>query len=274
MTNPSPVENKPDNAAAAAPEDFATQVHAFWGRNRQYIIGTAVAVMLVVIGREGWDYFNSQREQSIRAEFARAGDTPDKLAAFAVEYASHPLAGVAWLRLADTQYAAHDFKSAAASYQHAAGGLTENALKSRARLGAAMSLIVGGDVAGGEAALKPLTEDESADKIIRAEACYHAATLAKDAGRSDDVRRLTDLVTRIDPTSPWAQRAFALRASLVTEAKPAPSLGLPPLKYPRGAGRGPPGGRGRPGRGPGRIRPARGRRSRGTSTSGSATRPS
>lgn len=214
-----------DTQAASVPApDFAAQMHSFWEKNRSFVLMLAVVVLLAIVGREGWDYFNAQREQSIRGEYARAADSPDKLGAFAAEFPGHELAGVALLRLADSQYTAGDFKSAATSYQRAAGSLTEAAVKSRARLGAAMSQLAGGDLAGGEALLKPLADDAAADKVIRAEACYHLATLANEAGRAEDVRKLTDEITKIDPISVWAQRAFALRASLPAEAKPALSL--------------------------------------------------
>ncbi|HEY4302241.1 MAG TPA: tetratricopeptide repeat protein [Candidatus Didemnitutus sp.] len=231
MSNPNPVQNKADTASTPeAPTDFALMVHDFWSKNRALIIAVAIGILIVAVGREGWDYFNGVRERSIREAYAQAGDNPEKLTAFAADYASHPLAGVAWLHVADLQYEVRDYKSAAASYQRAAGVLAENTLKTRARLGAAMSLIGGGDLAGGEAALMPLTKDDTADKSLRTEACYHAATLAKDAGRFDEVTSLTDLITKIDPMSSWAQRAFALRASLPADAKPANALTLPAAK--------------------------------------------
>jgi hypothetical protein len=231
MTNTPPVDRPAKDQATSVPDDdFAALMHSFWARNRSTVLMVAVVVLLAVIGRQGWDYFNERREQSIRDEYAQAAESPEKLAAFAAEYSSHPLAGVAWLRLADRQYSTGDFKSATTNYQRAAGSLTEIALKSRARLGAAMSLLAGGDQPAGEAALKPLTTDATADKVIRAEACYHLATLANEAGRADEVRTLTDEITKIDPMSVWAQRAFQLRASAALEALPAPSLSLTPGK--------------------------------------------
>ncbi|HVU16840.1 MAG TPA: tetratricopeptide repeat protein [Candidatus Didemnitutus sp.] len=230
MSKQTSVDNKADASAAQDAQDFGQQMQGFWAKNRALIIAAAVGILVVAVAREGWDYFNGVREHSIQDAYAQAGDNPDKLTSFAAEYSSHPLAGIAWLRLADLQYLNRDYKSATTSYQRAAGALTDNGLKTRARLGAAMSLLAGGDLAGGEAALKPLTTDESADKLFRAEACYHAATLAKDAGRLDEVRSLTDLISKIDPMSPWAQRAFALRASLISEPKAASTLTLPVTK--------------------------------------------
>jgi predicted negative regulator of RcsB-dependent stress response len=234
MTTNLPVDPPAKSQAGSAPEtDFAWQMHALWEKNRSFILLLGAIALLALIGREGWGYFTTQREQAIRLDYDTAVASPEKLAAFAAEYPTHALAGVAWLELADAEYTAGDFKTAASNYQQAAGSLAEPALKSRARLGSAMSLLAGGDLASGEAALKPLVDDATADKVVRAEACYHLATLASEAGRTDEVRNLTDEITKIDPMSVWAQRAFALRASLVTEAKPAPApsaLSLPQIK--------------------------------------------
>ena len=231
MTTNPPVDQQAKDPAASVPApDFAAQMHSFWEKNRSFVLMFCAAVILFIVGREGWDYFNARREQTIREEYARASESPDKLAGFAAEYSSHALAGIAWLRLADQEYSIGDFKTATTNYQRAASSLTEPALKSRARLGASMSLLAGGDLAGGEAALKPLTTDATADKVIRAEACYHLATLANEAGRADEVRNLTDEITKIDPMSVWAQRAFALRASLAVDPKVTPTLSLTPGK--------------------------------------------
>jgi predicted negative regulator of RcsB-dependent stress response len=230
-TNPS-VDNQAKGQVAAVPApDFAAQMHVFWQKNRSFIYLLFVVVLLAFLGREGWDYFTAKREQSIQEEYARAVTSPDKLTSFAAEYSSHPLAGVAWLTLADRQFATGDFKSAISSYQRAAGTLPDVALKSRARLGSAMSLLASGDQSGGETALKPLVDDATAEKVIRVEACYHLATLANDANRADDVRKYATEAAKIDPMSLWTQRAFALEAALPAQAKPgAPTLSLTPGK--------------------------------------------
>ena len=231
MTNNPSVNPPAKGPAETAPApDFALQMHAFWEKNRSFLLLLCAIVLLAFVGREGWDYFTARREAAIQEEYVRASATPEKLTAFAVEYPGHALAGVAWLRVADGQYSAGDFKSATTSYQRAASALPVAPLKSRARLGAAMSLLAGGDVANGEAGLKALADDASVDATIRAEACYHLATVANDAGRADDVRKYADQAARADQMGLWAQRAFTLKASLAAGAKPgapqAPSSAL------------------------------------------------
>jgi predicted negative regulator of RcsB-dependent stress response len=216
MTSSPPAENQPKDHAtpAATAPDFAASMHAFWEKNRGSIYILCAAVLLGIVGREGWQYFSAMRERGIEAEYAKVAGASDQLAAFAASHPGHSLAGVALLRLADEKYTAGDFKTAAAHYAKAAEALGNDALKARARLGGAMSQLGAGDQAAGEAALKALSADAALVKTVRAEATYHLALLAKEAGKTDELKKLVEEVSKIDATSAWAQRAFVLRATL------------------------------------------------------------
>ena len=63
---------------------------------------------------------------------------------------------------------------------------------------------------------------------MRAEAAYHLASLATVAGKADEVRKLVALISQIDATSSWAQRATLLLANLPAGQAPgeAPAAGL------------------------------------------------
>ncbi len=212
---------------------FEEAVHAFWTRNRNFVLMLCAVALLVIAGREGWQYFANAREKDLQADYARAGDSADRLAKFADEHSGHALAGVACVRVADAKFAAADYKAAASYYQKATGSLKNEVLLGRAKLGAAVSLLDSGDQAGGEAALKALSADPAVFASARAEATYHLASLAAAAGNADEVRRLTAQVSVIEANGPWAQRATVLIASLPATAKPAagattdtPSLGI------------------------------------------------
>jgi hypothetical protein len=125
--------------------------------------------------------------------------------------------------VADDAYAKNDFKSAAANYTKASDALENGALKSRAKLGAAMSQLAAGDKAAGEAALKAMSADTKAVPAIRAEATYHLAVLAKDAGRVDDAKKLIEEIGKIEAAGLWAQRAAALRVQLDAGKTAAPA---------------------------------------------------
>lgn len=214
--NPAPEGTKPDYVPS-----LETAVQGFWAKNRQGVLIVCIVALLAIIGREVWQYVAASREQTVQAEYAKIADQPAKFAAFAEANAGHPLAGVAYLRLADEKFIAGDYKAAAAHYAKATNSLKNEALFGRAKLGAAMSQINGGDQATGEAALKAIGADAALEKSVRAEAAYQLTSLAAEAGKMDEVKRLAEEVSKLDPLSSWAQRATLLLTSQPTAAKPA-----------------------------------------------------
>ena len=218
-------------AAPAADSGLEPTLHNFWTKNRGFIFVVCVIVLVGIIGREGWQYFAAAREKSIQQDYAQVADKPDRLVAFAEANPGHPLAGIAYLQVADRKFEAADFKEASAMYTKASGSLKNEALLGRAKLGAAISLISSGDLAGGESALKAVSSDGSLSKTARAEASYHLASLASDAGRAEDVRKYVEEVTKNDLGGSWAQRATMLLANLPSSSKGpeiAPNLSLKP----------------------------------------------
>lgn len=214
MNIPPPAGHQPpDQAAVPAQPGFEEAAHAFWAKNRQLILAACAAALLVVVGREGWGYYQAQRERDVRADFAKAGDRVEQLAAFAKANEGHTLAGLAYLRMADQRYAAGDYRQAQEHYTKAAAVITEPALRGRARVGGALSLLNAGDKAGAEAALKAIGADTTLLKAVRAEATYHLASLALEAGNSTEVDRLVAEIGKIDPAGMWSQRATALVAN-------------------------------------------------------------
>ena len=229
-TPPHDPANPPPPAGADA---FAADVRSFWEKNRNFIFILVAAVVLGLVGREGWQWFQSSREADVQAAYAKAGSSADQLAKFAADNSGHALAGVALLRIADEAYGKNDFKAAAANYTKAVDLLGNDALKSRARLGAAMSQVSAGDRTAGETALKALVADAKAAAALRAEATYHLAALAKEAGRRDDALKLLADLAKIEGAGLWAQRAISLRNQLDTEkpAAPAAASGAPSVEF-------------------------------------------
>ncbi len=208
--NPS-AENQPQGQTVPAIEPgFEVSAQVFWEKNRSLILLVCAVALLAIIGREGWQYYTAQHEQSVRDDYARVAERPEQLAAFAGANAGHVLAGVAYLRIADAKYAAADFRAAVENYNKAAASLTNPALQGRAKLGAAMSQLNGGDKTAGEAALKAIGAEATLLKSVRAEAIYHLTTLAYEAGNSAEVSRLVTEVGRVDASGIWSQRATAL----------------------------------------------------------------
>jgi len=224
-TNPPADPQTPPPAALS----FEEQMHAFWANNRRQIYVACAVVLLALVAREGWRILDENREADTAAEFARASSLPDKLTAFAATHQGHPLSGIAYLTVADQKFRAGDYSAAADNYTRAQTGLQNEALLGRARLGAAMSRLGAGDRTAGEAALKSIAADASIYKSARAEASYHLAQLAFEAGRYDDVRKLVEDITKVETAGVWAQRALQLRTSLPENKKAAP--GTPTVTF-------------------------------------------
>ncbi len=233
MTNDPTVTPQPHDPANPPPragaEAFADQVHLFWEKNRAFVLLLIVVALGLILAREGWVAYGAMRERGIQAEYAKL-DRVDQLPRFAEANAGHALAGAAWLRVADDAYAKNDFRAAATNYTKAADSFENVTLKSRARLGAAMSQIAAGETAAGETALKALHADTAATSTLRAEAAFHLATLAFQGGRADEAKQFLDEVTKIDAMGFWAQRAFGLRAQ-IEAAKPAAASTTPAIEF-------------------------------------------
>src|SRR5581483_9399403 len=188
-----------ENYQALTLED---KLHRFWQRNRNLVLALCGAVLLGLLAKGGWEYFERQKEADVEAAFAGA-TTPDQLRAFAAAHADHALAGVAQLKLADTAFAAGQTAEALAGYEKAVGVLKDRILLARARLGRAMAQVVSGKAAEGQAELKQLSADGSQAKAVRAEATYRLASLAADAGNAADAQKYSDQVLALDPAGVW-----------------------------------------------------------------------
>ncbi len=211
MTTSPSAENQPkDQPAVAIEPGFEIVAQVFWEKNRSFILLLCAAALLAVIGREGWQYFAAQHEQSVRDDYAKVADRPEQLAAFAGANADHVLAGVAYLRIADSKYAIAEFRPAVENYNKAAARLKNPALLGRAKVGAAMSQINSGDKTAGEAALKAISAEVALPKSVRVEALYHLATIAYDVGNAADVGKLVTEIGKIDAAGVWSQRATML----------------------------------------------------------------
>jgi hypothetical protein len=209
---------------------FEDRLHAFWEKNKKTVTAVLLVILLIVAGKGVWEYFAAAKEREIGQDYA-AATTPAQLKSFIADNPQHPLAGVALLRAADDAYAAGKFADAIGSYDQAATVLKTGPLASRARLGSAMAKLQSGQTAQGEAALKAFAADANEITAYRAEASYHLASHAAANGNSADVKTYSDQLMKLDPASPWTQRALALLSTLGIEepasAETTPSITLP-----------------------------------------------
>jgi hypothetical protein len=207
-------------AQAPVPLTFEEKLNQFWQRNSMVVLGLCAVVLVAILGKGIWEHVQRGKELDIEAAYA-AATTPEQLKAFASSHAGHELAGVAELRAADEAYGAGKSIEAISGYDRAIAVLKDGPLASRARLGRALAKIQGGKASEGEAELKQIVADTTLFKTVRAEAAYHAASLAAEAGNADEVQKYVTQLNQIDPGSRWLGRAMALQAGLPKAATPA-----------------------------------------------------
>jgi tetratricopeptide (TPR) repeat protein len=221
---PSASPNRPGDPAdkTEVQPPFEEQLRAVWEKkeNRTTVLIGCVLVVLVIIGWYGWKALAAARENEIQSVYS-AATTPVRLRAFAQEHQGHPLAGAAYLKLADDAFTAGDYTAAIGDYDKAVAALPGPPFVTRALLGKAMCEIRSGKSTEGTAALRELAENGASVKAVRCEAAYHLASLAFDGGNFEDVAKYADLTMQIDAGGLWAQRAIQLRLQIPASAMPA-----------------------------------------------------
>lgn len=228
MSTPeNPVQSKTADApnlvpAEAAGPSFEETLHNFWKQYGRIVVAGCVIVLLAILGKGVLDYMGAQKETEIRQAYA-AANTPEKLKAFVGAQSGHTLAGVGSLQMADTAYAEGRAAEAIGLYEAAAKTLADTPLAGRAKLGRAVSLLLAGRAADGEAALQEVADLAVLPVAFRAEAAYHLAARAQLAGRTEQVRKLSEQIMQMDPSSPWAQRAMLLVAGSAAPSAPTPA---------------------------------------------------
>jgi len=211
-TPPGDDRNLVATSESAAAPDLEEVVQQFWEKNRSLIMGLAVVILVAIIVRNGWEYYQVSQIESAREEFAQA-DSDAALAAFADDHAGSALAGAALLKVADNAYAEQRYGDAITAYDAAAEDLAGTPFVHRIALGRAMALKMSGDLDGGKGALQNVANDTSAAAAVRGEAIYHLAAMALE---TEDLAQINDLATQIEafaPGSTWAQRVTIMRAT-------------------------------------------------------------
>src|SRR5688572_27868877 len=136
---------------------FEDKLHLFWKEHRSLVLGLCVAVLLAILAKGGWDYLARKKELEVEKAYA-AATTSEQLKSFSAGHPSHPLAGIAQLRIADEAYAAGKSADAIAGYEKAITILKAGPLASRARLGRALSKVQAGKAAEAITDLKQIAD--------------------------------------------------------------------------------------------------------------------
>src|SRR5690625_2077893 len=98
---------------------FEDRVFLLWHNFKGIIIGICLLAVLALVGWGLIEYMQAKREAGIAAAFQEAVST-DEITAFAEAHAPHPLAGAAFLEVADYHFENKDYAEAAGFYERAA----------------------------------------------------------------------------------------------------------------------------------------------------------
>ena len=207
---------------AATAVSFEEKLHLFWGKNRNAIAVGCVGIILAIIAKGTWEYVAAQKEMDTGKAYA-AATTPEQLKAFAEAHPGHSLAGVTQIRIADDAYKAGKGAEALAGYENALKVLKDGPLAARAKMGRALAMVQSGKAAEATNELKQLAGDATQFKAVRTEAAYHLTSLAVEAGDATEAQKYVDQLMQVDGSSPWTQRAMALRTSLPAAPAVAPA---------------------------------------------------
>lgn len=211
------------------PVTFEDTVHQIWKRNRNLVWGLIGLVVVVILGKGGWEYLQHQKEVDVENAYATA-TTSDQLKNFAAAHADHALAGLAYARVGDEAYTAGKWADAIANYDKALGVIKDGPLAARLKIGRALAKAQSGKAPEAVTDLKQMSADTTLLNSARAEATYQLASLAAESGNADDVQKYADELMKLDPSSGWAQRAMMLRMQM--PAKPAAAVTAPATPTP------------------------------------------
>lgn len=225
MTNkPQKPENQPkadernivslDSAYEGA--SLEDRLYLFWHNYQKVIIGVCAAAAVVLAG---WGIINvvqERREARISSEF-QAAITIDEKLAFAERTSGHVAAGAAFLEVADHYFGEGDYEASAVYYQRAASNLGELPTAGRAKIGHAVSVALAARENEALQAFEEIGRDPRNYSIVRAEAYYHAATLAVGLGQHATARGHIERVSEYDQSQMWIRRAMGLSQALPDE---------------------------------------------------------
>jgi hypothetical protein len=154
--------------------DLEDRFNHFWKTHGNTIFAAAAIAMVVVLGVQVYDYMKARAVAAKQADFVAAMENDD-LEAFASEYSGQTLGGIATLKVAHKFYEEENFIEARNRYEAAAKTLSGTPFFERARLGAAMSRLLGGDAQGGSMDLGSIASNAAFTDPTRAEAAYNLA---------------------------------------------------------------------------------------------------
>jgi len=194
--------------AALPPEE---RIKLWWEKNRGMLVFGAALILLVAIAYQGLRLYRQSYEAKVQDAWTAIESMEDRKS-FAEAHEGHPLAGLAYLQLAEDAYLNADYPTAENYFRKAEEALAEPVFKGKARIGFAVSAAREGDRETAIQALESLATDPEGLHSIRSEAAYHRAILALEEEDSDVLDQYFDLLTTLRYSQGWISRLQEIRS--------------------------------------------------------------
>ncbi len=189
------------------------RIKVWWERNRVALALGAIVALVIVVGFQGIRLQREAFDRKVQEAWLEIADAEERLA-FAERYGSHPLGGIAWLKIGDAAYAESNFEEAQIAYEKANTALVEPVFQGRARIGAAISSLKNGDRERARLALEQLAGDPEMFDALRAEAAFHRAILAAEDKDVETFERYRQMLMSLQYTQGWINRLESVEAQL------------------------------------------------------------
>lgn len=189
------------------------RIKLWWERNRAALAVGAIVALVIVIGFQGIRLQREAFDRKVQEAWLEV-TTDEARLAFAEQYETHPLGGIAWLKIGDAAYADSNFEEAQIAYETASEALVEPVFQGRARIGAAISALKNGERERARLALEQLAGDPAMFEAIRAEAAFHRALMAAEDKDTEAFERYRQLLMTLQYTQGWMSRLETVEAQI------------------------------------------------------------
>lgn len=218
--NQTPAQQRnPDMNSTLPPgADAEERFNEFWRQNGTSIFVAIAIGAVLVIGMQTWKYVQARHEEKVETAYA-AADSSDKLISFAVENKNHRLAGAAYLKVANSEYAAGQYLQAGEHYSAAREKLAGSPFYERAALGVAMSEMMNGKIEQGVSDLTSVMNTPEFLELTRAEAAFN---LGLHYLKVQDYKALTsvcDIADTFGEKNMYAEMTRRMRDQIPLETK-------------------------------------------------------
>jgi hypothetical protein len=214
VENPTPVQHTQDMDNALPPgADAEERFNNFWSENGTSIFISLIIAAIVVIGMQVWRYSKQRAEVNTEAAFASAISS-EQLISFTQNHAKHPLAGAAYMKMADGEFTAGQFKQATEHYLLAKDRLAGTPFQERAALGAAVCEYLGGNVQTGIADMRTILDNPDNLETTRAEAAFNLALLYIQKQDFKSLKEIVDIADTLSANDSYAVMTRSFRAQI------------------------------------------------------------